>query len=158
MVAKSFKFMVLRLLAKTFVNQKVESVHFYSCPQAKLSPRFSSLLSPGRRKLLIPPKQRFLKIFFPPDEKKAGRIIEPKKWKRYEIQITFISGKEWHGNYSPRKRNNKNWLENWFISNLRQIYGSWVPFCCFASKTKLINLFSFLWKILLSYNIKVLFS
>ena len=40
---KSFKFMVLRLLANTFVSQKIESVQFYSCPQAKLSPRFLSL-------------------------------------------------------------------------------------------------------------------
>ena len=39
---KSFKFIVLRLLANTFVSQKLESVHFYSCPQAKFSPRFSS--------------------------------------------------------------------------------------------------------------------
>ena len=29
---KSFKFMVIRLLKKTFVIQKVESIHFYSCP------------------------------------------------------------------------------------------------------------------------------
>ena len=27
---------------------------------------------------------------------------------------------------------------------LRKIYGSWITFCCFAFKTKLINLFSFL--------------
>ena len=40
---KNFKFTVLRLLANTFVNQKSESVHFYSCPQAKLSPKPLSL-------------------------------------------------------------------------------------------------------------------
>ena len=40
---KSFKFIMLRLLVNTFVTQKIESVHFYSCPQAKLSPRFLSL-------------------------------------------------------------------------------------------------------------------
>ena len=40
---KSFKFKVLRLLANTFVSQKIESVPFYSCLQAKLSPRFLSL-------------------------------------------------------------------------------------------------------------------
>ena len=45
---KGFKFIVLRLRANTFVNQKIESVHFYSCPQAKLSPRFLS--SPIRQK------------------------------------------------------------------------------------------------------------
>ena len=37
---ESFKFMVLRLLANIFVSQTIESLHFYSCPQAKLSPRF----------------------------------------------------------------------------------------------------------------------
>ena len=53
---KSFKFIVLRLLANTFVNQEsVESVNFYSCPQAKLSPGFYHYPS-GRRKLLIPPE------------------------------------------------------------------------------------------------------
>ena len=30
---KSFKFIVLRLLANTFVSQKIESVHFYSYPK-----------------------------------------------------------------------------------------------------------------------------
>ena len=35
---KSFKFMVLRLLENTFVSEKLESVYFYSYPQAKLSP------------------------------------------------------------------------------------------------------------------------
>ena len=43
---KSFKFMVLRLLANIFVSQKIESVHFYSCPQEKLSLRFLSLCPP----------------------------------------------------------------------------------------------------------------
>ena len=67
---KSFKFIVLRLLANTFVSQKIESVHFYSCPQAKLCFRFLSL-PVGRRKLPIPPEQRFLKIVFP--QQKGGR-------------------------------------------------------------------------------------
>ena len=34
---KTFKFMELRLLANTFLSQKIKSVHFYSYPQAKLS-------------------------------------------------------------------------------------------------------------------------
>ena len=33
---KSFKFKVLRILANTFVGQKIKSVYFYSCLQAKL--------------------------------------------------------------------------------------------------------------------------
>ena len=36
---KSFKFMVLRLLANIFVSQKIESIDFYSCSQARLSPQ-----------------------------------------------------------------------------------------------------------------------
>ena len=36
---KSFKFIMLRLLKDTFVRQKIESVHFCSCPQAKHSTR-----------------------------------------------------------------------------------------------------------------------
>ena len=39
---KNFKFLMLRLLENTFVNQKIESVHLYSCSQAKLSLRFLS--------------------------------------------------------------------------------------------------------------------
>ena len=46
---KSFKSMVLRLLANTFVSQKIESVH-YSCHQAQLSPMFFSL-SPKQKEL-----------------------------------------------------------------------------------------------------------
>ena len=47
---KSFKFVVLRLLANTFMSQKIESVH-YSCSQAKLSLRFLSSPPP-------PPRQK----------------------------------------------------------------------------------------------------
>ena len=35
---KSFKFMVIILLENTFLSQKIESGHFYSCPQSELSP------------------------------------------------------------------------------------------------------------------------
>ena len=45
---RTFKFLVLRLLANTFVSQKIESVHFYWCTQAKLFPRF----------LWLPPRQK----------------------------------------------------------------------------------------------------
>ena len=65
MVVKKFQIYSVteRLLANTFASQKIESVHVYSCPKAKLSHRFLSL-SPGRTKLSIPLEQRFLKIFF----------------------------------------------------------------------------------------------
>ena len=43
---KGFKFMMLRSLAITFVSQKIQSVHFYLYPKAKLSPRLLSLPPP----------------------------------------------------------------------------------------------------------------
>ena len=74
---KSFKFIVLRLLANTFVSQKIKSVHFYSCPQEKLTPSFYHYLL-GRWELPILSAQRFLKKFFP-KEKVGERIMELKK-------------------------------------------------------------------------------
>ena len=38
MAPKSFKFMVLRLLANTIVNQKTESAYFYSYPDQNFPP------------------------------------------------------------------------------------------------------------------------
>ena len=40
MVAKKFQIYSVKTTANTFVSQKIESVQFYLCPQAKLSPRF----------------------------------------------------------------------------------------------------------------------
>ena len=40
---RSFKFILLRLLQIHLLFKKLKSVQFYSCPQAKLSPRFLSL-------------------------------------------------------------------------------------------------------------------
>ena len=68
--------MVLKLLANIFVSQKVESVHFYSCLKQNY-PSDSYHYPPGKRKLLIPPEQRFLEIHFSPAER--GRIMELKK-------------------------------------------------------------------------------
>ena len=71
---KSFKFIVsLRLLVNTFVSQKIESVHFYPSPKQNSPPEIL-LLSPGRRKLPIPPEQHFLKIYFFPCRKGGGGL------------------------------------------------------------------------------------
>ena len=70
MVAENFQIYSVRTTANRFLSQKIESVQFYSCPQAKLSRRFLSL-SPGRRELRITPEQHFLKIFFP-EQKEGG--------------------------------------------------------------------------------------
>ena len=67
MVAEKFQIYSIKITANTFVSQKIESVYFYACPQAKLPPP-----PPGRRELPILPEQHFLKIFFP-EEKGGGR-------------------------------------------------------------------------------------
>ena len=43
MVAEKFQIYSVKTTANTFVSQKIESVQFYPCSQAKLSPRFLSL-------------------------------------------------------------------------------------------------------------------
>ena len=75
---KSFKFVVLRLLANTFMSQKIESVH-YSCSQAKLSLRFLS--SPPRQKEIIhSSRTEFSEDLFFPQQKGGERIMEFKKY------------------------------------------------------------------------------
>ena len=59
MVAENFKFMVLRLLESAFVSQKIESVHFYLCPRAKISPRFLSLPFQAGANYTFPPHNVF---------------------------------------------------------------------------------------------------
>ena len=74
---KSFKFMVLRLLTNTFVSQKIESVHFYSCPQVKLSPRLLSL--PLRQKEVTHSSQTaFFEDLLFLQQNRGGRIMELK--------------------------------------------------------------------------------
>ena len=43
MVAEKFQIPSVKITATAFVSQKIESVQFYSYPQAKLSPMFLSL-------------------------------------------------------------------------------------------------------------------
>ena len=45
MVVEKFQSYSVTVNANMLVSQKIESVHFYSCPEAKLSPRFLSLSS-----------------------------------------------------------------------------------------------------------------
>ena len=59
MDAESVIFMVLRLLKNTFVSQKIESVYFCSCPQAKLSLRFLSLSLQAGENNPFPPNNAF---------------------------------------------------------------------------------------------------
>ena len=43
LVAEKFQVYSVKTTADTFVSQKIKSLHFYSCPQAKFSLRFLSL-------------------------------------------------------------------------------------------------------------------
>ena len=71
MIGKIFKFMVLRLLDNVFVSEKIKSINFYSCPQAKLSARFSS--SPPRQKEITHfPKAAFCENLFSRSRKGRG--------------------------------------------------------------------------------------
>ena len=65
------------------MSQKIESVHFYSCPQAKLSSRFlsSPLQVEGNYPLSL---NIFWKSIFP--QQKGGRIIEPTKWPKLNLR------------------------------------------------------------------------
>ena len=75
-VEKFTIYSVNKIAANTFVSQKIESVHIYSCAQAKL-PGFYHY-PPGRWEFPIPPKQCFLKILYP-KEKGGERIMNLKK-------------------------------------------------------------------------------
>ena len=75
---KSFKFIVLRLLANTFVSQKIESVHFYLCTQAKISPRFLSL-PPRQKEIIHSAWTAFSEDLFFSQQKGEGEIMEMKK-------------------------------------------------------------------------------
>ena len=68
---KSFKFKVLRILANTFVGQKIKSVYFYSCLQAKLFSRFLSLL-PRQNKITHSSRTAFSEDLFFSQQKGGG--------------------------------------------------------------------------------------
>ena len=81
---KSFKFMTLRWLENTFLSQKIESVHFYSYPQAKLSPRSISSLLQTEGNYPFPLRQSVLKTYFSPT--KRGRTMGLKIWPKLKLQ------------------------------------------------------------------------
>ena len=74
MVAEKFQIYGVKVTGNTFVSQKIESVHFYSCPQQNSPPGFYHY-TPGRRELPNPPEQHF----FPSRKGEGERIIELKK-------------------------------------------------------------------------------
>ena len=79
MVAEKLQVYSAKITANTFANQKIESVHFYSCPQAKLSPRFLSLSS-RQTGIAHSSWTAFFEDIFP-EEKEGGRLWS---WKNYQ--------------------------------------------------------------------------
>ena len=63
MVVKRFQVYSVKITANTFVSQKNESVHFYSCPQEKLSSRFL-LLSSMLTGIVNPPTPIYIVYFY----------------------------------------------------------------------------------------------
>ena len=76
-LGKSFKFVVFRLLKNGFASQKIESTHFYSYTQAKLSPRFLQS-SPRQRKITHPPTAAFFENLLPEQERRGTTLKFPK--------------------------------------------------------------------------------
>ena len=71
MVAENFQIYSVKTTANTFVSQKIESVQFYSCPQAKLSPRFLSL-SPRQTGIVHSSRTAFSEDIFSWAERGGG--------------------------------------------------------------------------------------
>ena len=74
MVAEKFQIYSVKTTANTFVSQKIESVQFYSCPQAKLSPRFLSL-SPRETGIAHSSQTAFSEDIFPEQKEGGGERI-----------------------------------------------------------------------------------
>ena len=68
----------LRLLANTFVSQKIECLFLVMPPSKSAASFYHYSPPPGKRKLPIPPEQHFLKIYFS-SGKRGERIMELKK-------------------------------------------------------------------------------
>ena len=58
MVAEKFQIYSFKITGNTSVSQKIESINFYSCPKAKLSPRFLSL-SPRQKEIAYSSRTAF---------------------------------------------------------------------------------------------------
>ena len=78
-----FKFMMLRLMENKFLRQKIESVHFSSWPQAKLSSRFLSPPNQTEGNYPFPPNKVFWKSISPAER---GRTMELKIWPKLNLQ------------------------------------------------------------------------
>ena len=87
MVAEKFHIHGVKITEKkTFVSQKIKAVYFFSCPQAKLSPRFLSLsFQPGGTNP-FPPTMLFQNLFFPAER---GKDYEAEKLTKIKLVTGF---------------------------------------------------------------------
>ena len=93
---KSFKFILLRLLVNTFVNQKIESVHFYSCPQATLPQVFiSTSQAEGNYSFLL--NRVFWRSIFSPAESGGGEDYGSEKISKIKpTKVLFTNFDKFH--------------------------------------------------------------
>ena len=73
MVAKKFQVYSVKIIANTFVSQKIESFQFYSCFQAKLSLRFL-LLSLSQTGIAHSSQTTFFEDIFSCAEREVRRL------------------------------------------------------------------------------------
>ena len=83
---KSFKFIVLRSLQIHLWVKKIECFNFYSCPQAKLAPKFLWLFPQADGNCTFLSNSVFEDIF---PEKEGGRRLW--SWKNYQISQRYRS-------------------------------------------------------------------
>ena len=71
LLRKSFKFVLLRLLANIFVSQKIESVHFYSSPPSKTLPQVF-FITPRQKEITHSSRTAFSEDLFFISRKEGG--------------------------------------------------------------------------------------
>ena len=65
MVAEKFQIYSVQINANAFVSQKLESVHYYSCPQSKTLPQIFIIIPQGDKNCLFLLNSVFWRRFFP---------------------------------------------------------------------------------------------
>ena len=75
MVSEKFQIYSVKTVANILVSQKIESVQFYSCPQAKYSPRVLSL-SPRQTGINHFSRTAFSKDIIPEQKEGEEDVIE----------------------------------------------------------------------------------
>ena len=84
MVAKKFQIYSVNITDKYIYESKIEFVHFYSCPQAKLSFRFLTL-PPRLKEITHSSQTAFSEDLFSPSRKEGG-VMELKKLPKLNLR------------------------------------------------------------------------